>query len=171
MSGFLMNRRRMLWLVVAIAPFVAMGVARVTILSAVDEQERRNARLRQELPPLDAKISQVRELRTIIGEFLARRQIVEVLAGGSTPVIEILAELSKLPPGIALRSVRADGRRLVLEGEAASADQLSAALRRLSDSPLFEKPAVTSTRTDPQGRPEAFRIEAGIKTVRAVPSR
>jgi type IV pilus assembly protein PilN len=159
------RRRRMVWLVAVLAPLVAVGVARVIVLGEVDAQRSRVARIKSELPPLEERIAEVRQLRPMIGDVLARKQIIEALAAARIPVANALADLSKLPPQIALRSVRGEGRRLVLEGDAASTEDLAAMLRQLAASPLLEAPKVVSTHKNAERGAQGFRVEARMKTV------
>lgn len=163
--------RPMLWLAAVLVPLAATGVARALVANALEEQRERVARIESELPPLDAKLGEVRQLRPLVAEVLARMQIVEALADARIPAARVLGELSRLPPQIALGSVRADGRRLVLEGDAASAEALAAMVRQLAGSPLLDAPSVVAPRDDDARGARAFRVEARMLTAGEVERR
>ena len=122
----------------AVAAFAAAAIARWEIARTTEKVRAESARMEGRIDALRNQTREVSGLRHLLAEVLARKQIVEALAGRSAPAAEVLAELSQLPNSVVLDSVRIDGLRLQVDGWANSERQLTAVRAQLARSQLFK---------------------------------
>jgi type IV pilus assembly protein PilN len=96
-------------------------------------QEQRNAVLTQASAELDKKIAEIKTLKEDIAALQARQQAVEDLQGDRNQPVHLLDELVRqTPEGVTLKSVKQDGQRVTLGGNAQSQERVAELLRNLS---------------------------------------
>lgn len=116
---------------------------------AIAIQDQRNAVLAAAVGGLDRKIAEVAALRREIAALGARRQAIEALQGDRNEPVRLLDELAvRTPPGVYLKSVKQDGRKVALLGYAQSQERVSELLRRLAGvSPSLERPELIEAKS------------------------
>lgn len=108
----------------------------------ISAQQDRNSFLQAEITRLDAEIKDIAGLQRQIASLRARQTAVEDLQGDRNIPVHLLDELvAQLPDGIYLRSMRQEGRSVLLTGVAQSQERVSDLLRNLANSsPWLARP-------------------------------
>lgn len=140
--------------------FCALGAFFVVVLvgliigHAISRQDVRNAFIAAENIKLDKKIKEVADLTQEIAALKARQQAVENLQEDRNQPVHIMSELVvQTPEGVYLRSIKQDGRRLVLSGYAQSNERVSEFLRNLGNhSQRFIRPELIEIRASSIGQ-------------------
>ena len=111
-------------------------------------QEQRNAVLTAASAELDKKIAEIKSLKEEIAALQARQQAVEDLQGDRNQPVHLLDELVRqTPEGVHLKSVKQDGQRVTLGGNAQSQERVAELLRNLSGaSAWLQSPELTEVR-------------------------
>lgn len=100
----------------------------------ISSQQERNAFLQAEITRLDAEIKDIAGLQREIASLRARQTAVENLQGDRNIPVHLLDELvAQLPDGIYLKSMKQDGRSVLLSGVAQSQERVSDLLRNLAN--------------------------------------
>lgn len=124
---------------VAAAAVVFFGWSYLT--AKIEEQNERNNRLDQAVAKLDKDIESIKELKNKISEVLDRKQVVENLQTDRSQAVVIMDELSrKLPDGMYLKSIKQQGRSIVIEGVADTNARIATLVGTLSTSEWLESP-------------------------------
>lgn len=131
----------------------AAGAAVVLLVGAynasqISVQNQRNEVLKKASAELDKKIGEITNLKEEIAALQARQQAVEDLQGDRNQPVHLLDELVRqTPEGVSLKSVRQNGQRVILSGQAQSQERVAELLRNLSGgSPWLENPDLTEVR-------------------------
>jgi Tfp pilus assembly protein PilN len=127
---------------IAIASVIVALVARVLITQATTRQVAENDRLERALAPLLDKVGEVDPLRSVLEDFLARKQIIETIAPAAAPAAEALAELSQLPRSIVLKELNLERLHLVATSTARREEDVQAMMAKLGASRFFTNPHV-----------------------------
>ena len=116
-------------------------------------QEQRNAVLTQASAELDKKIAEIKTLKEDIAALQARQQAVEDLQGDRNQPVHLLDELVRqTPEGVTLKSVKQDGQRVTLGGNAQSQERVAELLRNLSGaSAWLQMPELTEVKAATPG--------------------
>nr|WP_315397709.1 PilN domain-containing protein [uncultured Duganella sp.] len=148
------RRRRKAAFLAQMALGAIVGAAAVLLVGglnarAIAIQDQRNAVLAAAVGGLDRKIAEVAALRREIAALGARRQAIEALQGDRNEPVRLLDELAvRTPPGVYLKSVKEDGRKVALLGYAQSQERVSELLRRLAGaSPSLERPELIEAKS------------------------
>jgi len=114
----------------------------------ISVQEQRNAVLTQASAELDLKIAEITTLKDDIAALQARQQAVEDLQGDRNQPVHLLDELVRqTPEGVHLKTVKQDGQRVILSGNAQSQERVAEMLRNLSgNSPWLQQPDLTEVK-------------------------
>lgn len=124
---------------------------------AIQAQHSRNAMLRDQGVQLDQRIAEVQALRLQRQKLVRRIRSVQALEAQRFGVLSLLNALAAgLPNNLHYESMQLQGAALTLKGVATQADSVSALLRNLQASSLFQAPRLISI--DDVG---AFHISAG----------
>jgi type IV pilus assembly protein PilN len=108
--------------------------------SMIDEQNSRNAYLKQEIAVLDKKIREIKDLEQQRNDLLARMQVIQELQESRPKVVKDFDALVRtVPEGIHLNKVTRNGNTLTLEGVAESNARVSVFMRQLDANPEFEQ--------------------------------
>ncbi|HEU4621092.1 MAG TPA: PilN domain-containing protein [Burkholderiaceae bacterium] len=138
------RRRDFLTLVVIVLGGSALLVMLIggIISGYIQAQEARNEFIRQENAALDKQIAEVAKLKEEIEALRQRKAAVEDLQADRNQPVHLLDELVKqTPEGTYLRSIKQDGKKVVITGIAQSNERVSELLRNLSNnSEWLEKP-------------------------------
>ena len=92
-------------------------VVRTYLADRLDDQNRRNAYLTQEIAKLDKEIEEIKKLKEQTAALLARKRVVETLQANRSEVVHLLDQLVRqLPDGIYLRGIKQSGNRVTISG-------------------------------------------------------
>jgi type IV pilus assembly protein PilN len=150
------------------AVVLAVGAYNARLLSVQDE---RNLVLKQANGELDKKIAEIKTLKEEIEALKARQQAVQDVQGDRNQPVYLLDELVRqTPEGMHLKSLRQEGRRVVLTGYAQSQERVAELLRNLSgQSAWLERPelvevkAVTLAQSKTGRKVVEFTLSVSIK--------
>ncbi len=116
--------------------------------SMVSAQERRNARLNEEIAELDKQIEKINSLEADKARFIARMEVIEKLQRSRPEIVHIFDEITKqLPDGVYLTSISQNGQRLRFEGVAQSSTRVSAFMRNIDASSWLKNPELDIVET------------------------
>lgn len=154
----------------------AAGVAVVLAVGAYNArklsvQEERNLVLKQANAGLDKQIAEIKTLKEEIEALKARQQAVQDVQGDRNQPVYLLDELVRqTPEGMHLKSLKQEGRRVVLTGYAQSQERVAELLRNLSGhSAWLERPelvevkAVTLAQSKTGRKVVEFTLSVAIK--------
>lgn len=114
---------------------------------AISSQEDTNDFLKREIAVLDKQLDQIKRLKEQTQALLARKQVIENLQRDRGETVYLLSELVKqVPEGIYLKSVKQDGLRVDIVGNAQSNARISALMRNLDASPWLENPQLVESK-------------------------
>lgn len=132
---------------------LAVFAGHLAVTGAIENQQRRNEFLRQEIARLDAQIKEVNLLKEKIQALMARKEIVENLQSRRTVPVHVLDELARqLPEGLRLKAIRQTGENaLTIQGDAQASPLVSIYMRSLEESPWFENLALVEVKALTQG--------------------
>lgn len=140
---------------VAINAGVVLAAAAIVLffhmmLSAqLSDQEERKAYIQSEIAMLDSQIKQIDELQTRKEELLARMKVIQDLQGRRPIIVRVFDELVRsVPNKVYLLSVKRDGDKFTIEGNAESNTQVSSFLRNLNASEWFKNPVLSTVTAD-----------------------
>jgi type IV pilus assembly protein PilN len=123
----------------AFAAFILYMVIAYTN-SMIDEQNSRNAYLKQEIAVLDKKIREIKDLEQQRNDLLARMQVIQELQESRPKVVKDFDALVRtVPEGIHLNKVTRNGNTLTLEGVAESNARVSVFMRQLDANLEFDQ--------------------------------
>ena len=154
----------------------AAGVAVVLAVGAYNArklsvQAERNLVLKQANAGLDKQIAEIKTLKEEIEALKARQQAVQDVQGDRNQPVYLLDELVRqTPEGMHLKSLKQEGRRVVLTGYAQSQERVAELLRNLSGhSAWLERPelvevkAVTLAQSKTGRKVVEFTLSVAIK--------
>lgn len=126
----------------------AFGVAALIVLIGVllmdgiiDAQYDRNKLLQDEISALDETIKEIRDLEAKKERLVARMKIIEELQQSRPEVVHVFQEMVyTLPDGVYLTSIKQEGQRIEIKGNAESNTRVSAFMRNIDGSDWLEKP-------------------------------
>lgn len=120
--------------ITAVAGAVLVGLVGGIIETYKYQQQERNDFIRAENASLDKQIAQVKDLQSEIEALRARQGAVEDLQSDRNQPVYLLDELVKqVPEGMFLKSLKQDGLRVTLTGQAQSNERVSELLRNLAN--------------------------------------
>lgn len=132
-------------LTIAVGAWILMGViifyAHIHVSALLENQNRRNDFLNQEISKVEQEIKEIAELKKKRSDLIARMNVIYQLQGDRTQVVHLFDELArKLPDGISLASLSHTGKGIALKGVAQSNARVSALMRNLAASDWFAEP-------------------------------
>ena len=132
----------------------------------IEQQEARNAFLKQEIARVDRDIAEIRRLREQIDAMLARKQVIESLQGARAETVHLFNELAqRLPDGVYLKSVKQTGRQVRVVGLAQSNARVSHFMRNVEASAFLEQPRLIEAKavTQDNRRLSEFSLDIAIR--------
>ncbi len=138
------EREKQFFLILGLSAILAVGVV-VYINSYVDSlsqyQTQRNHYLQQQIAIVDKQIHQIKDLERQKNDLLARMEIIQQLQASRPQIVHLFDELTRvLPMGMYIEDLKRQGHTDVLSGVAESNARISAFMRNLDASPVFENP-------------------------------
>jgi type IV pilus assembly protein PilN len=106
---------------------------------------------------------------------ISRKEVIERLQASRSITVELLDNLAKsIPVGVALTTIRQQGKTLVLAGTSQSNARVSAYLKELESNDLFLNPQLDFVRSDPAAQsgnatePYVYSIRVNIRPPESV---
>ncbi len=161
-------------LVVAVAIFglaiVFMGYTYIS--NNLNVQNSRNQRLKDAIVKLDNDIKEIEGLKGKIGELKERIQAVESLQNNRSMAVVMLDELARqLPEAVTLKSLKQQGEKIILEGEADTNARVATLIANLSASSALVSPQLIQISTTGQAtqKKSAFTMTVKLKSAAPAP--
>jgi type IV pilus assembly protein PilN len=125
-----------------------IGVVWMVFQGIIADQQGRNDFIAAENKKLDVQIKEIATLRQEIEVLRARQKAVEDLQADRNEPVYLMDEVARqTPEGIYLRTVKQEGRKVTINGWAASNERVSEYLRNLQNNSKFlEKPDLIEIR-------------------------
>lgn len=109
--------------------------------NAIERQNARNDFVRKEIAVLDARISEIKELRERRQQLLERMKIIQDLQGNRPIIGRIFDQLVRtLPDGVYFTDLKMTGKNISIVGAAESNNRVSNLMRNLDGSEWLEAP-------------------------------
>ena len=129
--------------------------------SMIDNQQRRNDRLRTEIKSLDKQIEEINSLETSKQNFIARMEIIEKLQQSRPEIVHVFDQIVKtLPDGVYLTGVKQTDQRFRFDGVAQSATRVSAFMRNIDSSEWLKNPELQVVAADGTTGGSSFTVFA-----------
>lgn len=163
------QRRFLSMLALALLAAVAVIVLGFTILSAqIDTQKSRNDFLSAENAKLDREIAEIEKLKSEKDALLDRKKVVERLQSNRTESVRMDQLARQTPEGVYLKEFKQVDAKIDLAGYAQSNARVSAYMRNLNDSPVFEQPLLVETKAASMGNMQVTEFSLRTVVTRAV---
>jgi type IV pilus assembly protein PilN len=112
----------------------------------IDNQNGRNAYLKDQITQLDAKITEIKNLQKVKDHLLARKRIVEKLQSSRSQMVHLFDQIVKtIPAGARLTSLKQQGDKLTLDGVAQSNATVAEYMRNIEASPWMGPATLVKT--------------------------
>lgn len=119
---------------------------------AIERQSARNDFVRKEIALLDARIKEIKELKTRRQQLLERMKIIQDLQGNRPIIGRVFDQLVRtLPDGIYFTSVKMQGKSIAIVGAAESNNRVSNLMRNLDGSDWLDAPNLTQVKATTAG--------------------
>lgn len=157
-------------LTIAVGAWILMGVvifyAHVHVSALIENQNKRNEFLNQEIAKVELEIKEIAELKKKRADLIARMNVIYQLQGDRAKVVHLFDELArKLPEGVYLASLNHSGSSIALKGVAQSNARVSALMRNLAASDWFAEPELEVITVKPQGSDRVSEFSMKVKPV------
>ncbi|CAB1369794.1 PilN domain-containing protein [Denitratisoma oestradiolicum] len=125
--------------VVAIAVVLIWFLGFSAINGYIKSQNAKNKFLEKEIEVLKKEIAEISSLKEQTDALLKRKQVIESLQGNRSETASVFDELLKrVPDGVRLLNYAQNGANISLSGESVSEARVSALMRNLEESLLFQ---------------------------------
>ena len=130
----------------------------------LDNQDARNAYLKDQIHLLDGKLTEIKQLETTKSKLLARKEIIEKLQASRSQMVHLFDELVKtIPDGVRLMTLRQNGDALTLDGVAQSNASVATYMRNLDASPWLTHSDLVKTEAKRNDKRERFDFGLMVK--------
>lgn len=155
-------------LTIAVGAWILMGVivfyAHMHVTSLIENQNKRNEFLNQEITKVEAEIKEIAELKKQRSDLIARMNVIYQLQSDRSQVVHLFDELArKLPDGIYFTSLRLVGKDIALLGVAQSNARVSALMRNLASSDWFTDPELEVITVKARGSDRVSEFSLKVK--------
>lgn len=142
-----------LWGSVGVWTLLFVLVVHLLVGSWVDSQQERNRILNQEIADLDKKIEDIKNLKKVRADLVARMHVIQDLQTNRPLIVKMYSQLVKLmPKGIYYQQVSREANVLNVVGFAESNTNISDFMRSLESSELFELPRLSEIKETTVGK-------------------
>lgn len=145
------RRRQFLSMIGAAVALAGLLAAVVSwgIGARVDNQQARNAYLKQQIAQADREIAEIKDLAQVRDNLVARMRVIETLQQDRSATVHFFDELvNTLPSGVYLTSVKQTAAgEVTLVGVAQSNARVSEYMKRLDASPWLDDPRLVVIKT------------------------
>lgn len=152
--------------VVFVVAAVVWAVGYTIIAERIDRQNDANDFLRSEIAILDKQIAEIKNLRQQTDALLARKRVIELLEANRAETVHVFNEFAeRVPEGVYLKKLTQVDQRINIQGYAQANARVSALMRNLEASPIFERPELVQIQAEVVGgrRLSAFNMYVNIK--------
>ena len=133
----------------------------------IEDQQRQNAFLQDEIKKLDAAIAEIEALDRKKAELLARKAVIEQLQANRSQMVHLFDELVRtIPDGVRLNTIKQEGDVLTLDGIAQSNARVSSYIRALEASGWIANPDLTVIEAKEDNKALPFRFALKVKLVK-----
>ena len=130
----------------------------------LENQDKRNALLTNEIKALDVKLTEIKTLEETRSRLLQRKQIIEQLQANRSQMVHLFDELVKtIPDGVRLNSMKQAGDTLTLTGVAQSNASVADYMKRLDASQWLKRTDLQQTEAKSGDRREPFAFGLTVK--------
>ncbi|MDR3387329.1 MAG: PilN domain-containing protein [Rudaea sp.] len=130
----------------------------------LDNQDARNAYMKDQIHQLDGKLAEIKELEKTKSKLLARKQIIEQLQASRAQMVHLFDELVKtIPDGVRLNSLKQVGDTLTLEGVAQSNASVATYMRNLDASAFLTHSDLQKTEAKGNDKRNRFEFSLNVK--------
>lgn len=114
---------------------------------AIEQQTARNEFIQKEIAVLDARIKEIKELKTRRQQLLERMKIIQDLQGNRPVIARVFDQIVRtLPDGVYFTSLTMAGKNISIEGAAESNNRVSSLMRNLDSSEWLQSPNLTAVK-------------------------
>lgn len=144
-------------ILIGVALALALGIALAVnyySVMLVDDQTRRNQRLKNEISTLDSQIASIQKLKLLRENLIARMKVAQSLQSKRALTVHLFDELIKiLPDGVYLTDIKRAGNRVTVNGYSESNSNVAAMMRNIEDNPWIEAPKLTEIKKTDDANP------------------
>lgn len=166
------QRKKEFYAMLGVVAAIGCGLAFVAYLfvqAQVELQDRRNARLQEEIRQLDKKIAEIKTLDEERAGLLKRKEIIESLQASRSVMVHLFDELARsTPEGVQLTAIKQTGTRITLDGVSQSPARVAQFMRNLEASPFLKEADVKFVQRSDSKAPV---VRSGARGVRAAPDK
>lgn len=124
-----------------VAAAAIFGSGYLGMQGELDNQDARNAYLKQEIVEVDRKIKEIEELEKVKNNLLSRMRVIEELQASRSATVHFFDEIvNTLPEGVTLTAIKQSGAAVTIEGTAESNGRVSTYMKNLEASAWFDDP-------------------------------
>lgn len=157
-------------LTIAVGAWILMAViifyAHVHVSALIENQNKRNEFLNQEIAKVEKEIKEIAELKKKRADLIARMNVIYQLQGDRSRIVHLFDELArKLPDGVYLSSLSHSGSNIALKGVAQSNARVSALMRNLAASDWFAEPELEIINVKARGSDRVSEFSLRVKQV------
>ena len=117
------------------------------VSGAIEQQTARNEFIQKEIAVLDARIKEIKELKTRRQQLLERMKIIQDLQGNRPVIARVFDQIVRtLPDGVYFTSLTMAGKNISIEGAAESNNRVSSLMRNLDSSEWLQSPNLTAVK-------------------------
>lgn len=132
---------------VAVTILLLLG-ARLHIDGLIQNQNKRNNYLKQEIAAVEKKIKEIKALESTKAKLLMRMDIIQQLQSSRPEVVHLFDELvATIPEGVFLTKAQQSGKNISLDGRAQSNARVSAYMRNIDTSDWLGNPRLVVIET------------------------
>ncbi|MCX7515080.1 PilN domain-containing protein [Frateuria hangzhouensis] len=130
----------------------------------IDNQNERNAYLKEEIKQLDERIAKIKDLEKVRQRLLARKEIIEQLQANRSQMVHLFDELVKtIPPSVRLTNMKQKGESMTLYGVAQSNASVAEYMRNLDTSPWMGNADLDKTENKYPGARMPYQFGLSVK--------
>ena len=145
----------------AVCALLVTGGVYLLYNAMIDEQDARNAMLKEQIKVLDRQIEEINNLEQTKQQFIARMQIIEKLQGSRPEIVHLFDQIVKtLPDGVYLTGVTETGDHLKFAGVAQSSTRVSQFMRNIDASQWMKNPTLEVIQSAPGAFGSSFTLDA-----------
>jgi type IV pilus assembly protein PilN len=157
-------------LTIAVGAWILMGViifyAHMHVTGLIENQNKRNEFLDQEIAKVDKEIKEIAEIKKQRADLIARMNVIYQLQSDRSRVVHVFDEFARrLPDGVYLSSLKHIGPMTTLQGTAQSNARVSALMRNLASSDWFAEPELEVVNVSAQGSDRVSVFSMHVKQV------
>lgn len=139
------------------------------VTALIDEQNRRNDFLKEQIAVVDKQIAEIKEIEKKRAALVARIQVIQKLQEDRAQIVHMFDDLARrLPEGVYLSTLKQQGQSFTLTGTAQSNARVSDFMRKLDASEWFSVPDLDIINVKPQGSDRisefSLRVNGEVKT-------